>query len=348
MKRHLVNRCLLAATPALVLAGATASQSARATPSGGLSSGSITGTITAVEGSSFTIQTPGKQTGVVNALTGAATAITEENYPYVWGGGHAQAGIASIGDAGHDKKAKRPGYDCSGAVAAVLVKAGLWHAGSGVPDDAGIITQLRHEGLIARGAGTGPVQVTLYDNPGVHIFMNIDGRFFGTSDGGGDGNPSGGAGWLADGAPDASSSGYRRYHFLGKALRGSTSAGHIDAFELDQLEAQVLQLEQTVRVSYKETGAGRMIASALTYPGSSTISGTIESLAPDGSSFSIQTEAGAPMTFLTDGAPELLQGIASGNTVQVSYSQSETGLTAHGVLITSPLAPTLGPTSSVP
>ena len=38
--------------------------------------------------------------------------------------------------------------------------------------------------MIAPGVGKGPLEVTLWDHPTVHIFMNIDGRFFGTSDGG--------------------------------------------------------------------------------------------------------------------------------------------------------------------
>ena len=62
----------------------------------------------------------------------------------------------------------------------MLADAGVWPAGSGVPADNGVIAQLRSEHLIARGTGT----VTLYDGPGVHIFMSIEGRFFGTSDGG--------------------------------------------------------------------------------------------------------------------------------------------------------------------
>ena len=84
--------------------------------------------------------------------------------------------------------------------------------------------------------GTGPVAVTLYDHRGVHIFMNIDGRFFGTSDGAGGGNRRGGAGWLDDGAPDASSRVYKPYHFLPTVLRGSTSTGHILTFQSDALK----------------------------------------------------------------------------------------------------------------
>ncbi|MHB1834927.1 MAG: hypothetical protein ACYCXW_08170, partial [Solirubrobacteraceae bacterium] len=166
----------------------------------------VSGTVTAAGGGSFTVQTGGREMSVIAALTTAANAVTRQDLPYVYGGGHAQAGTASIGIRGPGYNGHRIGYDCSGSVAAVLSGGNLWQPGSGVPSDAGIIAQLRSEHLIERGAGTGAQEVTLYDNPGVHIFMNIDGRFFGTSDGGA-GNPSqrrGGAGWLNDGAPEPS------------------------------------------------------------------------------------------------------------------------------------------------
>jgi hypothetical protein len=115
-------------------------------------SASATGTVTYVSGASFTIQTAGRRTGVVNALTAAADGITSRDYPYVWAGGHARAGVASIGSHGPGHNGRRLGFDCSGAVAAVLAGGGLWTPGSGVPDDAGIVAQLRSEHLIARGS----------------------------------------------------------------------------------------------------------------------------------------------------------------------------------------------------
>jgi hypothetical protein len=42
-----------------------------------------------------------------------------------------------------------------------------------------VIAELLQERILAPGPGA----VTLYDKPGVHIFMNIAGRYFGTSDG---------------------------------------------------------------------------------------------------------------------------------------------------------------------
>jgi hypothetical protein len=184
----------------------------------------------------------------------------------VYGGGHAHAGRASVGIRGPGYNGHRKGFDCSGSVAAVLAGGGLWPAGGGVPADNGIISQLRSQGLIARGAGRGPVEVTLYDDPGVHIFMNIDGRFFGTSDGGGGGNPRGGAGWLNDGAPDATTSHYRRYHFSMAALRGSVSSGHEVTFEFGPSLASLvgqLQLGEQLKVTYRERQSGALEATAI-------------------------------------------------------------------------------------
>jgi hypothetical protein len=263
----------------------------------------VKGTVTAVEPMSLTIQTAGRRTGMINALTEAADAVTQGDYPYVWGGGHAIAGLPGIGIKGPGHNGHRVGYDCSGSVAAVLAGAGLWPAGSPVPSDAGVITQLLQERLIARGAGTAPDEVTLYDYPGVHIFMNIDGRFFGTSDGGA-GNasqPRGGAGWLADGAPDAFSRKFKRYHVLASVLRDQTTYGHSLTFQVDPNAAIIAGVApgDDIRVSYEQTGSGSMIASAIGYVGAVTTSGSVTSIAPDGSSFTVETAGGQSSSFST-------------------------------------------------
>ncbi|MGH2892314.1 MAG: hypothetical protein ACRDPM_03475, partial [Solirubrobacteraceae bacterium] len=172
---------------ALVLcAGPTAA--AVAAPSGSAGSGQAAGTVVYLGWSSFTIRTGGRRMSVVRALTAAANLVAHGDYPYVYGGGHAQAGTASIGIKGPGDNGRRIGFDCSGSVGAVLAGAGLLPAGMPVPNDAGIITELRRAKLIVPGVGRGAGAVTFYDKPNVHIFMSIDGRFFGTSDGGA-GNP---------------------------------------------------------------------------------------------------------------------------------------------------------------
>ncbi|MGH2874873.1 MAG: hypothetical protein ACRDLV_01345, partial [Solirubrobacteraceae bacterium] len=230
-----------------------------------------TGTITAVDGWSFTIQMRGRQMAVISALTATANAVTKHDYPYVYGGGHAEAGIASVGIKGPGHNGRRIGYDCSGAVAAVLAGGGLWPAGAGVPNDAGVVHQLLAEHLIARGAGTGAQEVTLYDHPGVHIFMSIDGRFFGTSDGGA-GNPlqrHGGAGWLDDGAPDAYSRQYRRYHLLPPALGHRTTYGRSLSFQAGSGGALPagLVVGERVRVVYGQTRQGANVPETVTVLG---------------------------------------------------------------------------------
>jgi hypothetical protein len=303
--------------------------------------GAVTGTVTAIDGSEFIIETIGKRTGVVNALIGAATRVTEQDTRYVYGGGHAQAGIASIGIPGPGYNRHTKGFDCSGSVAAVLAGAGLWQPGTGVPNDAGIIAQLRGQHLVARGVGTGPVEVTLYDDPGVHIFMSIDGRFFGTSDGGGGGDARGGAGWLDDGAPDASTTSFKKYHLLPSVLTGTTEAGHVIAFRGDELGDVVntFQVNEKLTVSYAEEGSGNMFATAIAFPGSVTITGTVQSIAVDGSSFTIQTSSGTSLTLQTDGLTRLLQGLADGDTATVTYTTSGSTPTARSVTVTATALP---------
>lgn len=228
----------------------------------------MTGKITYISASAVTVQTPGKSVGVIKALTATANAITAKDYPYVWAGGHAQAGTPSVGTKGPGYNGRRKGYDCSGSVAAALAGAGLWPSGSPVPGDAGVIAQLLRAHVIAPGAGTAPTEVTLYDDPGVHIFMNIDGRFFGTSDGGG-GNSEGGPAWLDDGAWDASSSKYKRYHVLASVLANKTNSGQSFTFETRAEPASALGgvLGETVRITYAAASNGSMLLEGLELPG---------------------------------------------------------------------------------
>jgi hypothetical protein len=311
--------------------------------SGSLGSGSVSGTIIAVGGSSLTVQTHGRMLGVVNALSDGATALAARELPYVWGGGHAEAGVASAGvRGGPGANGKRVGYDCSGAVAAVLAAAGLWSPGSGVPSDAGVIAQLRAERLLAPGAGTGtgPSEVTLYDEPGVHIFMNIGGRFFGTSDGAGGGNLRGGAGWLDDGAPDASRPRFKRYHLLPSLLRDRTSYGHDYTFSLvsSPLLAAGAEPGERVTVAYAEARTGIISALALAYRGARTVSGTVRALGVG--SFTLETSDGRTLTLATTLVPQLTVGLAVGDGVVLSYSPDPAGLLVpHALEVTSAPAP---------
>lgn len=251
MKRFAV--CLCALLGALVLS--PAALAAR-------SSGHASGTVVGVSGRTFAIEAAGGRMSVVTALTTAADGVTAGDFPYVYGGGHAQAGIASIGLKGPGYNGRRIGFDCSGSVAAVLSEAGLWPLAEGVPNDAGVIAELLQQHLIARGRGRGATEVTFYDDSGVHIFMNIDGHFFGTSDGAGGGNPNGGAGWLDDGAPDASSRHYKPYHLLPGVLHQQTTLERIFTFQTTGHAAIThgLMLGSAVHVGYTVAPNGRLLA----------------------------------------------------------------------------------------
>lgn len=260
MRRIATLLCALAG--ALVLpAGALATGPAPAFPA----HGHVSGTVIGVAGHTFAVQTSDGHMSVVQALTDAANTVTTGDFPYVYGGGHAQAGIASIGIKGPGYNGRRIGFDCSGSVAAVLAGAGLWPVAAGVPNDAGVVAQLLRDHLIARGRGHGANEVSFYDDPGVHIFMDIDGQFFGTSDGGGGGNPNGGAGWLNDGAPFAHSRVYKAYHLLPGVLHEHTSFARIMTFRISGQPILVhgVALGSDVHVTYTQAPNGHLLAQSV-------------------------------------------------------------------------------------
>jgi hypothetical protein len=253
---------LVPASGGLAPQTSTAAASGAGTTSSAPGQGHVTGTVLGVSGRTFAIEASGGRMSAVAALTDAANNVTAGNFPYVYGGGHALAGIASIGIKGPGYNGRRIGFDCSGSVAAVLAGAGVWQPASGVPNDAGIITELMQAHLIARGVGHGANEVTLYDDPGVHIFMNIDGHFFGTSDGGGGGDAAGGAGWLDDGAPDATSHTYKPYHLLLPVIERQTTFARILTFHTTGGESIMhgLELGSGVQVGYTTTANGSLTA----------------------------------------------------------------------------------------
>lgn len=281
------------------------------------------GRVTFVGLTSFTIQTGGPQTGTINALTAAADRITARDYPYVWGGGHGAAGVPSTGSRWRGNSRTRVGYDCSGAVAAVLAGAGLWPAGSAVPNDAGVIGYLLRRRLIAAGPASSRNGVTLYDHPGIHIFMNINGRFWGTSDGQKGADPAGGAGWISDAALDAHSGKFLEYHIVPRVLR-ATSSGQSYTFglERDPLLQFGLMPGDSVRVGYERSSIGTMNATAIDYGGERTATGTLVQAAGDGSSFTLMGRGGVSRTYQTGGDAALTQQFALGDVVSVNYTST--------------------------
>ena len=302
--------------------------------------GPLTGSLMMIEADNFTIQTNGRPTGLISALTQAATAVTAQDFPYVWGGGHAEAGVASVGDiGGPGANGHRLGYDCSGAVGAVLAAAGLWPAGGWVPNDAGVIARLLAGGVIAPGPGAPPDEVTFYDDPGVHIFMNINGRFFGTSDGGRGANSNGGAGWLDDAATDVGKRAFHEYHIVPSVLRDQTTYGQDYTFELPaNPSARLSMLEgfligDHVTVGYG-AAAGSMTATALGWVGQVALTGTVDSISPDGSQLLIATSPRQTATFATTDIEGLLGSLQPGDTVTLIYTRNGPVLLARRMSIT--------------
>ena len=189
--------------------------------------------------------------------------------------------------------------------------------------------------------------MTLYDRPGVHIFMNIDGRFFGTSDGGPDnpGQLKGGAGWLDDGGPDASSGAFKPYHFLPAVLKNKTTYGHDLTFQLGANPAALagVQVGDELNVTYQGTAVGSMVAGAVAWVGAITTSGTVASIAPDDSSFTVQTPAGPVLTFSTGTNPGLADELQVGDTIDLTYTSAAGALTARVLTVTATPVPVPAP-----
>lgn len=217
----------------------------------------LTGTIVTVNQGDFTIEQPGKASGRINQMIAYANRLAAKNYPYVYGGGHGRVGDPSTGTSG--RKAK--GFDCSGAVAAVMAAAGLWPKNSGVPGDVGVINQLLHAKVIAKGAGTPPYAVDLFDRPNDDIQMNIEGDFFGTGY-----TAKGGPAWM--GALAVSFPRYKAYHVLPSVLGDRSSYEQRVTFEYTSGFsgfdlAQQLKKHEKVRVTYRESD-GVLIALSAT------------------------------------------------------------------------------------
>ncbi|HEX4719831.1 MAG TPA: peptidoglycan-binding protein [Thermoleophilaceae bacterium] len=130
---------------------------------------------------------------MVAEMLAAANAIDAHHYSYSWGGGH-------------NSSFSGP-YDCSGAVSAVL------HA-------AGLVSAPMVSGDYMRWGAPGPGTVTIYANAG-HVYMSINGKFFGTSYA----NAGGGAGWYKGSARP----GFVVVHVPFEKMHLRTSAARVQA-----------------------------------------------------------------------------------------------------------------------
>jgi cell wall-associated NlpC family hydrolase len=161
---------------------------------------------------------------VLHAMISEASTINNLHVPYEYGGGRKQIGTPDAGDPGgnHVGGFGTVGFDCSGVVCAVLNAGGLWPKNT-LGSDEDIISTLLANHTISPGQGSGGTECTLFDNPGVHIFMRLNGQIFGTSDGGGTPTSGGGSGgaWLTTG-PDVGT--FTPYHVSPKLLGQTATA----------------------------------------------------------------------------------------------------------------------------
>lgn len=116
----------------------------------------------------------------VESMINEASAISGN--PYVWGGGHGALGVASIGiPGGPGYDGHTVGFDCSGAVSAVLGAGGF------------VTSPETSVGLMGFGQSGPGKHVSIWANP-THTFMEIDGTYFGTGNLGVGGGPRWGNG----------------------------------------------------------------------------------------------------------------------------------------------------------
>jgi hypothetical protein len=305
------------------------------------STGTVAGSVIATGDGSITIQTSGKSSGTIDSMTAYATRLGKRDYPYVYGGGHTHAQQPSNGGKGH-----AIGYDCSGAVAAVLASGGLWPKGSSVPSDVGMIQELRARGAVLSGAGTGPDEVTLYDVPG-HIYMSLAGRFYGTS-----GDTKGGPGWLPG---NQAGKGETIVHFKSSLIKNTGSypgqvtflAGNSGA---DQLMVDGLDSGVPVQISYKQGQYGNLTLTGVTYPDATTATGVLGEMSEKGTSLQVITSGGQTLTLVSppwpytgsflskDGTYPLTQtdNLYIGQTVAVTYNTTHSGeLVLNAIEVTS-------------
>jgi Domain of unknown function (DUF5666) len=107
-------------------------------------------------------------------------------------------------------------------------------------------------------------------------------------------------------------------------LKNKTTYGHSYTFQTSA--AFGAEVGDQVQVSYSETQAGSMVATANVYAGETTVSGMVTMIAADGSTVTIQTSGGQTLTLATSLVMNLIAGLQVGDAVQVSYSTDAAGL----------------------
>lgn len=185
---------------------------------------------------------PGAGT-VMDAMLSAAAAINNFRYPYVHDGGRQQAGTPDIGKpGGPGYNGQTTGFDCSGAVAAVLYAGGLW---SGPAYN--IVADMLAKETLLPGVGNGSPECTIFQSPN-HMFMRLNHVDWGTGDGRGHGASDGqsGPGWIYDGL--GAGDGYVPYHVPSAILGQQAPTGNAALPNSTSGTGMVFPLPTTVAV----------------------------------------------------------------------------------------------------
>lgn len=144
------------------------------------------------------------------AVYNKAVEISEKDYPYAWGGGHARAGSPTHGPASSRGGPVRLGYDCSGYVVACLAAAGWGFRPGGGTATSGTLMSWGKPG---RGK-----HVTVWAH-GDHVFIEFHGvgrwKRADTSSHTGDGASAGPGPHVRTGAP-SSYAGFTPRHWSGE------------------------------------------------------------------------------------------------------------------------------------
>src|SRR4051794_38079320 len=202
---------------------------------------------------------------MISAMVNQANYIDGQHYSYKWGGGHANF---------------QGPYDCSGAVSAVLHAAGLLSHPMGSGD-------FEHYGAPGKGA------VTLYANAS-HVYMSINGHYFGTSSA----NPGGGAGWFNGSAR----SGFVVVHVPFERMKGSLDSAraarvHTAAIRSGKVARKRVRLVRPRLTTANGTGGQAAPAASGGTTQSGTASGGTTQAAPQqtsGGDASAGTQQAAP------------------------------------------------------
>lgn len=164
-----------------------------------------------------TTNASGKMTRI-QAMIEAANALSAKNYPYVYGGGHGTCGVPSRGNSG----GSLIGFDCSGSVSAVLGAAGLISSPVFTGNIVSAMGAYLKPGLDTSGNGVNIFNNNVSGNLD-HMFMEIEGQYFGTWDGGTNPNTRGGPAWLTGNASLVTNPSFSHYHIPQTILSQTTT-----------------------------------------------------------------------------------------------------------------------------